>query len=689
MSKTPQKKNNTKQLKLNKRTVYIILAVITFAVFANSLSNEFVFDDESVVQGDPTITTLSNIPKFFTGELGFHKVIGAYYRPVVSSSYAIDYALWEYKPFGYHLTNVIIHVINVLLFYTLLMLMFEKSVSKYKDYIILIAALVFALHPIHTEVVAWVSGRTDGLACTFFFAAFIYYLKYSGEQSNKNLAFTLIFYSLSLLAKEMAITLPAVIILYDLIVNRNDFKDIFRKRLFVYGSLIVISVLFVLLRAWALSQVIPRQTYFYFYGRDAATAVFTMLQTLPLYFRLSIIPYGMLYHYSGYIPDAHSIAEPGVLFALLFILVTIGAAVYFIKKAPYISFALLVFYITLLPVMNIIPTMNFMADRFLYIPSIFFSIIIAAVLFRYFTEKSYNTVMGLTAVLLGGFIFMTFARNAEWKTNDILFMSAEGKPGVVTYINIGNIYANKGNFDVAEVYYRKALDLRKESVIGNNNIGKIFMVKGNFDSAYYYINRAYLLDTLSPEPQFTFAQMFQRKGDIQSSVKWLEKLVRFAPNYMNASEMLAQLKSMPPQLNNNQSGINQQGNEQNVPPVLKDENLEKIRLLEESSYKNYQAKNYDKAISELNELIKISPDKSSGYYNNIGMCYMDQAKYKEAIESFRIAAEKDPKFSSAYNNIGTCYERMNDPVKAKESYQKAVDIDPNNELAKQNLLKLK
>jgi len=183
---------------INRTVLYIILAVISFAVYANSLQNEFVFDDESVVQGDPTIMDLSNIPKFFTGEMGFHKVIGAYYRPVVSSSYAIDYAIWEFNPVGFHLTNILMHVINVLLFFTLLRLMFEKSVSPYKDYIILIASLIFAVHPIHTEVVAWVSGRTDGLACTFFFAAFIYYLKYSKLTTTKNLVMTLVMYALSL-----------------------------------------------------------------------------------------------------------------------------------------------------------------------------------------------------------------------------------------------------------------------------------------------------------------------------------------------------------------------------------------------------------------------------------------------------------------------------------------------------------
>ncbi|MEO8514493.1 MAG: tetratricopeptide repeat protein [Ignavibacteria bacterium] len=694
MAKEQQKKKdtvkkNTQQLKISKKALYIILAVVSFAVYANALSNEFVFDDESVVQGDPTITSLSNIPKFFTGELGFHKVIGAYFRPVVSTSYAIDYSLWQLNPVGFHLTNILIHIINVLLFFTLLMLMFEKTQSAYKEYAILIAALIFAVHPIHTEVVAWVSGRTDGLACTFFFAAFIYYLKYSKEPSNKNLALTLVLYFLSLLSKEMAITLPAVIILYDMVINKNDFKELLKKRIVMYGSLIVLSGLFMLLRWWALSQVVPRQTYFYFYDRSTMTAILTMLQTIPLYFRLSIAPYGMLYHYSGYLPDILNISDYRAIFAIVFLLVMGGAAVYFVKRAPYISYAILIFFVTLLPVMNIVPTMNFMADRFLYIPSMFFSIIIGAVLLRYFTQKHYNLIMTLSGAVLILFCYMTVTRNAEWKTNDILFQSAEGRPGTVTYVNLGNIYANKGNYDVAEVYYRKAIDLRKETLIAHNNIGKIFMVKANYDSAYWYINRAYLLDTLSPEPQFTLAQMYQRKGDINQAIKWLEKLTTFAPNYNNASQMLMELKTISQQPNN-MNGNNLNGtNQQQMPPVVKDEKLEKVRVLEESSYKNYQAKNYDKAIGELDELIKMAPDRASGYYNNIGMCYMDQQKYKEAIENFEAAVKTDAKFSSAYNNIGTCYERMNNIPKARESYSKAIEVDPTNELAKQNLAKLK
>jgi tetratricopeptide (TPR) repeat protein len=621
---------------------------------------------------------LSNIPKFFTGEMGFHKVIGAYYRPVVSASYAIDYAIWKFNPFGFHLTNVIMHVINVLLFFSLLRLMFFKVQSDFKDYAILIGALIFALHPIHTEVTAWVSGRTDGLACTFFFASFIFYLKYSRESKNSYLVLTLIMYALALFSKEMAITLPAVIILYDIIVNKINIKEELRKKAVIYGSLILVSVLFIILRWSVLSTVTPRESYFYFFQKDFATAFFTMLQTIPVYFRLSIIPYGMLYHYSGYLPYISSPAETGALIAIALIAVLGFLSYYFYKRLPYVSFAILLFFVTLMPVMNIVPTMNFMADRFLYIPSMFLSIIVCSVILKYYTEKNANIILGASIAVFIAYGYMTITRNADWKTNDSLFLSAEGKPGTVTYVNLGNISAKKGDYENAEVYYRKALDLRDEIVIANTNLGKVFMIKNNFDSAYYYMNKGYSFDTLSPEPMHALAQLFARTERVPESIQWLEKIQKVTPNYMNSAQMLQELKMQESMKN---SGIQ--------PDTTISTEQQKLNALEKSSFENYQQKKFDKAIIELKELIKINPERAQGYYNNIGMCYMDQNKYNEAAENFILAIKADPKFSTGYNNLGQCYEKLGDKQKAAENYKKALDVDPTNQLAKDNYERVK
>ena len=658
---------------------YLLIAFAAFAVYANSLSNEFVFDDESVVLGDPSITKLSNIPKYFTAQEGFHKVIGRYFRPVVSSTYAIDYAIWDLKPFGFHLTNVIIHVINSLLFFNLLLMMFGVDgvkTQKSKLYAVIFAGLVFAVHPIHTEAVSWVSGRTDSLTFTFFAASFIYYLKYSAETKPVNFFFVLFFFVLSLLAKEMAITLPVVIILYDIAVNKGIKRELIQKRLWIYASLGAVSVIYIYLRWLILKDVPQRETYFYFYGKDSMTVVFTMLQTIPYYFRLLVAPIGLLYHYNVYLPYQSTIVSADVIIGIVFIIIMLAGAVLLFRKYPLISFSIIFVFVTLLPVMNIVPTMNFMAERFLYIPSAALSIVVAVLIIKFYSNSSKTILIALLSVFTVFYSYLTFERNFDWKDNNTLFLSADGKPGTITYVNIGNIYANRQEYDKAEVLYRKAIALRDETLLANTNLGKIYLIKGNFDSAYHYMYKSYLLDTLSPEPMFALAQLYVNNNKIPEAIGWLEKIQKITPNYMNSIQMLEQLKQK--QLTEDKP--------LDIPNMPK-ENL-KVSTLEQDSYQNYQQKNYDKAIEELKELVKLNPSGSAGYYNNIGISYLEQNKLEDAKKYFELAIVKEKGFSTAYNNLGNVYEQLGDKAKAKENYLKALESDPNNQNAKDNLNKL-
>lgn len=659
---------------------YLLITIAAFAVYANSLSNEFVFDDESVVLGDKSITELSNIPRYFTAQEGFHKVIGRYYRPVVSSTYAIDYAVWGLKPFGFHLTNVIIHVINSLLFFKLLLMIFfneSVKIQKPKLYGVIFAGLIFAVHPIHTEAVAWVSGRTDSLSFTFFAASFIYYLKYSADRKTINIFFILFFFLLSLLAKEMAISLPVIIVLYDIAVNRGIKWQLIKKRLWIYISLGALAVIYLFLRWLILKDIPQRDTYFYFYGKDTLTIVYTMLQTLPVYFRLLAAPVSLLYHYNVYLPYQNSIASAEVIGALIFVVILIAAAVIIYKKYPLISFSILFVFVTLIPVMNIVPTMNFMAERFLYIPSAAFSITLAVLFIAFYSNKSKRILISALSVLTVFYCYLTYERNFDWKDNNTLFLSADGKPGTLTYVNIGNIYANNQEYDKAEVLYRKAIDLRNETLLANNNLGKIFLIKGNFDSAYFYMYKSYKLDTLSPEPMFSLAQLYSNNNKIPEAIWWLEKIQILSPNYMNSTQMLEQLKQR--QL------IEGKINDKSKIPAGNN----KISVLEQNSYQNYQQKNYDKAIEELKELVILNPSGSAGYYNNIGISYLEQNMLNDARKYFELAVAKEKSFSTAYNNLGSVYEKLGEKEKAKENYLKAVQTDTNNQNAKENLKKLK
>lgn len=684
---TPDKKKSTPKAGKNVFIkCYFIIAIVSFVVYANSLYNGFVFDDESVVLGDQSLESVSNIPKYFTAQEGFHKVIARYYRPVVSTTYNIDFALWKLNPLGFHLTNILINVINsILLFVFLVKVLKRIKPGKAEDdfpYIPLLGALIFAVHTVHTEAISWVSGRTDSLSFTFFIASFIYFLKYTSERdiSKKKISFLLtgLFYIISLLSKEMAITLPVAVILYDVVVEKLSLDSIKKTRLKMYSALILISILYVLLRWYVLKDIPERETYFYFYGKDFATTLFTMMQAIPIYLKLLVFPAGLLYHYNGYLPYTSSpLTEYNIIFLVLLV-IFITAFFYFLKQHSIISYSIMFFFLTLSPVLNIVPTLSYLAERFLYLPSV--SIILIAVYIAYTLDfKKYKTAIIMTSsVIILVLGIMTILRNKDWKDNDSLFLSADDKPGTVVYVNIANIYAKKQQFDIAEKYYRKALDLHDELVLANNNLGKVLIVEGKLDSAYYYIKKAKMLDTLSPEPRFTLAQLYADKNMLPDAVSELEQLHRIQPGgYMNSKEMQAELKR---RLSTDTSSVITQKSKLGA---------ERIIQLEQESYKKFSEKDYETAIGELKQLIELNPASSAQYYNNIGMCYQSQNKPEDAKKYFELAVKTDSKFSTAYNNLGTIYEKMGDRENAKKNFKSAIDADPNNKSAVDNYNRLK
>jgi len=119
-------------VKLKPVYCYVIIIIVTFSVFYNSLYNGFVFDDEFMIEKNVSLKDLNSIPKFFTANEGFHKIFGNYYRPIVSTSFAIDYAFWELNPFGYH-----IHIIACFLLFKILSMLFSEY--KYKNLFALLA----------------------------------------------------------------------------------------------------------------------------------------------------------------------------------------------------------------------------------------------------------------------------------------------------------------------------------------------------------------------------------------------------------------------------------------------------------------------------------------------------------------------------------------------------------------------
>ncbi|MBS1518557.1 MAG: tetratricopeptide repeat protein [Bacteroidetes bacterium] len=667
---------------------YLIIIAVTYIVFYNSLSNEFVFDDENVIVNNPTVQNSGNIPKFFTGEEGFHKVIGKYYRPIVSSTYAIDYSIWGLDPYGFHLTNVIIHIISCLLLFRILSLLFHRY--KYRNIFSLFGTLIFAVHPIHTEAVSWVSGRTDSIVTMFFFASFLFYIMYTGviihghkensgdDDSPKNylyLALSLVFYCAGLLSKEMIVTMPAVILLYDLVYRKKGLEYL-KKNYLSYLLFIIVTVVYVIIRESALSGVPDRDTYLYFYNKGTDTVFWTMIKTIPVYFRLLFAPFGLLYHYNGVLPDSSSITDFSALLSLIFILVMLGLSFYFYKKDSIISFCILFFLLSLLPVMNIAPTMNLMAERFLYMTSFALAVLITHLFMLASNKRDTGILLIGIFIIIVSLAYLTYVRNEDWKTNETLYSSAIGYEGSVILVNEGNMYSNSQKYSEAKKKYKRAIELRDNNVLAHHNLGLVYMLEGKLDSAEMRIKRGIAIDTLVPDGYYQLATIYNMEGKKDEAIAVLEKLQNVYPDYKESASMLEKLKA---------GG--------NTGPDLNPVEYQ-ISFLQQQSYRNFNEKKYDEAITDLKKLIELNKDSASksGFLNNIAMCYTAMKDDAMTEKYFLEALKYSNKNVNALNGLVEFYLKKNDRAKAIEYLKILTEVNPGNMNSKNmldSLMKIK
>jgi len=191
------------------------LALIAGVLYLNTLSHDFVWDDHTYVLGNP---------QFQKGQYFFHYFVSDFcdgvnedcffYRPLVSLTYLMDQLFWGSNPFGYHLTNVVIHILVSLLVFAVVWTLLQNKMAAW------IGAILFAIHPIHSESVSFVAARTDPPATLFYLLAFVLYLKtsqFKGVQGVLVQAVSLLCFSLALATKEIAVTLPLVLMIHSLL----------------------------------------------------------------------------------------------------------------------------------------------------------------------------------------------------------------------------------------------------------------------------------------------------------------------------------------------------------------------------------------------------------------------------------------------------------------------------------------
>ena len=197
-----------------------LIIILGLIAYANSFSNPFMWDDENLIVTNPYIKNIQLVKNLFTKDLAFGTQFSNFYRPLQSLSFELDYYLWGLNPFGFHLTNLLLHIACALVIYFLFCLIFPAAKS-----IGLITALLFLVHPIQTEAVTYISGRADPQASLFMLLSIFFYIKHSLKTRPKNRPYLLasvVCFILALLSKETALILPLLILLFELCFLRDS-----------------------------------------------------------------------------------------------------------------------------------------------------------------------------------------------------------------------------------------------------------------------------------------------------------------------------------------------------------------------------------------------------------------------------------------------------------------------------------
>jgi hypothetical protein len=339
----------------------IAVAVTALLVYVVALGNGFALDDVAIIPADPRVVGL-RVGALLTGTYWHESALGLY-RPLASLSYALDWSLSNGSAAWFHFTNILWHVAASVLAYELLRRLFRPTAA-------LLAALLFAVHPVHTEAVANVVGRNELIAAVFFLAACIVWISDDVRPLPRALL-TAVCYALAMFAKESAVMLPAILLLLDF--ARGERNVLTRARGIEYAPLAATFVAFMLIRYAIIGGIAPNRV-------DAALElattpaqrVMTALQAWPTYARLLFFPKELLADYGPRIVMPATVWTALATLGLTVLLVTlIGGIVALWRGERLWALGLLWFPITILPVSNfLLPIGVVVAERTLYLPSL-------------------------------------------------------------------------------------------------------------------------------------------------------------------------------------------------------------------------------------------------------------------------------------------------------------------------------
>lgn len=536
----------------------ILIVLILFAVilisYGNIFLNEFAWDDEYFIVDNIHIKELKNVPGFFT-----EPSTGNLYRPLRSVFYTINYQIWNLNPFGYHLNSLLLHF-----FVTLLLFFITVKITK-KTGFSFVAALFFAAHPVHTARITNMTAGFDVFGILFLLLSLFFYIIFSRDGKNNYYFLSIAFYLFALFSTEEAITLILILFLYDFSfnyqINLNNIRLLLKK----YIPYIIITIFYLIVRFLVVGQVGRTEAYFQqsFFG-----TLLTTIKIFAEYIAISFFPFNLTIE--RVVRFETTLLSSSFIISLLALLLIFFFFIRAYNRSKILFFSIGWFFITLMPFSNIVPQVTIMADRYLYLPSYGFCLLLAFLIFKIdninlIKKYSKFVIVSLIILIAGTYIISTIQRNAEWKDNfTLLSTTVEENPfgtrahqalalhyrsledyeiaakyasraielsngNYRAYENLGTINAYQKEYDAAIPYYEKSLRLNPDFYLANNNLGLVYSYIGDFNTSISYLKKAIGIEPKLSKAYNDLGTVYAQIGEFDLAIKNMEKSIGINP----------------------------------------------------------------------------------------------------------------------------------------------------------------
>lgn len=481
--------------KLTRNWVLGLILGVTLLTFANTVFNGFAYDDNNFILRNEVLHSLSNIPTVLTKELWFYRVLQdkdpnketgpttPYYRPAFSLFHMLCWQLFGAHPAGWHVTNVLVHLLAVYFVFLIL----ERLTGDYK--ITGIATVLFAIHPLRVESVAWICGVSDPFLAVFLLPSLYLYMRYRDDGKQKLLAGSLGLSFLAVFTKEPAVALAIFVAAYELFIinNEKSVTERIKPAIKYCAAFLVVSALYLAARYFALGFVLNNSNY-------RSYPLNQIVLTIPLvvwkYLGLLVWPVNLsLFH------STEMIETPlDIRFLLPMVgMIPLVYGMWLLRRSTIARFAILWFAINLLPVLNLSAfSEEFMVqERYVYIPSIGFSLLVAMGLVKIPVEKwlrarNRRTVQAsIVAVIVFLFAGKSFALNTTWKDDmTVWFHGEETAPDqAISHYILGHKLLKASDYPRAAEQFEDYMKLNSKNDIVIGNLAATYVLIYQYQAA--------------------------------------------------------------------------------------------------------------------------------------------------------------------------------------------------------------